>query len=352
MRRETIQALQRHTIWLSLLGHLLFLMGFSVALVLAQHELPPTSSPQSVPSYLSPSPEAPPAPQPAPEQKVEPQPQPQPEPKEVDKQGIEKPVVKKTEKAKVKPAVKPKATYDPRTVSFSRETVPEDITNPRDHEPLRLVGENKIIKPLIKIHEREPARSCQTHAAAIPALAHAQRLAVAPRGQLGDPPVKGASGRIGIPALAQRHRIFPARVGELVDGLLERPERTGPVGRAERLARRRVRGDVEVEQFSGRDGIHQTQQRLGGASDRGPAVRVRDARHPGHLARVVDRERERDRHGRTIAADHELGAPLGRVAHRGSRHARELDGDDDLAGDPALAAEGTADVLGLDAHVG
>lgn len=152
MRRETIQTLQRHTIWLSLLGHLLFLMGFSVALVLAQHELPPTSAPQSVPSYLSPSPAAPPTPQPAPEQKLAPRPQ--PEPKETDKQGIEKPVAKKTEQTKPKSAARPKATYDPRTVSFSRETVPEDITDPRDHEPLRLVGENKIIKPLIKILAR------------------------------------------------------------------------------------------------------------------------------------------------------------------------------------------------------
>src|SRR3989344_5257214 len=107
MRRETIQTLQRHTIWLSLLGHLLFLMGFSVALVLAQHELPPTSAPQSVPSYLSPSPAAPPTPQPAPEQKLAPRPQ--PEPKETDKQGIEKPVAKKTEQTKPKSAARPKA---------------------------------------------------------------------------------------------------------------------------------------------------------------------------------------------------------------------------------------------------
>ena len=150
MHSKTIRSFQRHTIWLSLLGHLLFLMGFSAALVLAPHELPPSSAPQSVPSYLSPSPAAPPAPEqtqqeqkPEPEQKLK---------KEVDKSGIEKPVPKKTEQAQA--AAKPSRTFDPSTVSFSKETVPEDITDPRDHEPLRLVGESKIIKPLIKILAR------------------------------------------------------------------------------------------------------------------------------------------------------------------------------------------------------
>lgn len=154
MRSKTIQSLQRHTIWLSLLGHLLFLMGFSVALVLAPHELPPSSAPQSVPSYLSPSPAAPPAPeQTSQEQKPEPKPEPEQKlKKEVDKSGIEKPVPKKTEQAKA--AAKPSRTFDPSTVSFSKQTVPEDITDPRDHEPLRLVGESKIIKPLIKILAR------------------------------------------------------------------------------------------------------------------------------------------------------------------------------------------------------
>lgn len=153
MRRQTIEKIQRHTLWLSLLGHLLFLMGLTVVLVVAPHDMPSSEAPQSVPSYLSPSPESPAAP--APEQKAEPtpkpQPQPKPEPKQVDKAGIEKPVTKKTEQTK--PAEKSSTKFDPRTVSFSKDTIPEPIPN-RDGEPLRLVGENKIIKPLVKILAR------------------------------------------------------------------------------------------------------------------------------------------------------------------------------------------------------
>ena len=161
MRSTTLRTWQRHTLWLSLLGHLLFLLGFTVVLVLAPREEPPTSSPQSVPSYLSPSPEAPPAPQPAPEVKSEPAPKPEPKPepkpvpqqKQVAKNGIEK-SAPKTEQVKAAPKSKASAPRDAHKVSFSRDTVPEDITNPRDQEPLHLVGESKIIKPLIKILAR------------------------------------------------------------------------------------------------------------------------------------------------------------------------------------------------------
>lgn len=157
MRRQTIEKIQRHTLWLSLLGHLLMLMGFTIVLVMAPHDMPSSDAPQSVPSYLSPSPEQAPA-EPARDQKADPKPEPQPEPKpepevkQTDKNGIEKPVTKKTEE--VKTASKISNKFDPRTVSFSKDTVPEDMTNPRDNEPLRLVGENKIIKPLVKILAR------------------------------------------------------------------------------------------------------------------------------------------------------------------------------------------------------
>lgn len=154
MRRQTIEKIQRHTLWLSLLGHLFMLIGFTFVLVMQPHDMPSSDAPQSVPSYLSPSPEAPAAP--AQDQKAEPKPEPQPEPKpdpkQVDKDGIEKSVAKKTEQTQA--ASKISSKFDPSTVSFSKDTVPENITNPRDNEPLRLVGENKIIKPLVKILAR------------------------------------------------------------------------------------------------------------------------------------------------------------------------------------------------------
>lgn len=152
MRRQTIEKIQRHTLWLSLLGHLFMLIGFTFVLAMTPHDMPSSDAPQSVPSYLSPSPEAPAAP--AQDQKVEPKPEPQPkpEPKQVDKDGIEKSVAKKTEQTQA--ASKISSKFDPSTVSFSKDTVPENITNPRDNEPLRLVGENKIIKPLVKILAR------------------------------------------------------------------------------------------------------------------------------------------------------------------------------------------------------
>src|SRR3990167_7074140 len=114
MRRQTIEKIQRHTLWLSLLGHLFMLIGFTVVLVMAApHDMPSSDAPQSVPSYLSPSPEAPAAPaqdQKA-EPKPEPQPEPKPEPKQVDKDGIEKSVAKKTEQTQA--ASKISSKFDP-----------------------------------------------------------------------------------------------------------------------------------------------------------------------------------------------------------------------------------------------
>jgi protein TonB len=174
MRSHTLKKLQRHSIWLSLLLHLLLLLGFTTVLLLTpEKELPSNSPEASVPSYLSPSPEAPPAPvvpeqkpdprpepkpepKPAPEVKAEPKPEIQPEPKEVDKNGIEKPLAKKSQPAKA--AAKPKSSRDARNVSFARDAVPENITDPRDQEPLHLVGESKIIKPLVKILARALSR--------------------------------------------------------------------------------------------------------------------------------------------------------------------------------------------------
>jgi protein TonB len=133
-----------------LLGHLLLLIGFTIVLLIVPPKLPSSNAPAAVPSYLAPSPEAPSAP--AAEQKADPTPEPKQEQKQeqkpVEKNGIEKPVPKKSQQSS-----KFKRTFDPSTVSFSRESVPEVVPN-RDQEPLRLVGEDKIVKPLVKILAR------------------------------------------------------------------------------------------------------------------------------------------------------------------------------------------------------
>jgi periplasmic protein TonB len=153
MRRNFTKTLQRHTIWLSLLGHLLLLLSFLIVLVVtASKEKPPSTAPQSVPSYLSPSPEAPPSVQQERAAQSQPQPQQKTEMKETAKDGIEKPAAKKKEQAKA--ASKPNTARDPRQISFARDAVPEDITSPTDQEPMHLIGESKIIKPLIKILAR------------------------------------------------------------------------------------------------------------------------------------------------------------------------------------------------------
>lgn len=163
MRSSVIQKIQRHTLWLSLLGHLLFLFGATAVYVMVPKQELPSTSPESIPSYLSPTPapapDAPPAPTPVAKPEPTPQPEPKPapiKPKQETKLGLEKPVPKKTQQAKAAPKAKPKR--QPQPVTFSRDTVPVDITDPRDQEPLHLIGESKIVKPLVKILARALSR--------------------------------------------------------------------------------------------------------------------------------------------------------------------------------------------------
>lgn len=156
MQKESSRTLQRHTIWLSLLGHLLLLTSFAVVFFLApKRELPSSAAPAAVPSYLAQSPDVPSsAEEPAMKASNPPEQQAQETPKETAKEGIEKPVsVKAAPQKNAKPA-----TPQRRAMTFSRDAVPEDITNPMDQEPLHLVGDSKIVKPLIKILARALAR--------------------------------------------------------------------------------------------------------------------------------------------------------------------------------------------------
>jgi periplasmic protein TonB len=161
MHSHTQHTWKRHTLWLSLLLHLLMLLGMGVVLMTARDPLPSTS-PQAIQSYLAPAPEqAPSQPAEASQQSamtpVEAPPvEKKSEPKQVAKDGIEKPIAAPVKQ--VKEASKPAPSRKPHKPVFARDAIPEDVSNPIDEEPLHLIGESKIIQPLIKILARALSR--------------------------------------------------------------------------------------------------------------------------------------------------------------------------------------------------
>lgn len=159
MRNHKIRIVVRHTLWLSLLAHFVLLLFFSVNLSKKQ-PLPATNPAPALPSYLAQNPpQAPSAPPSAPATQQTAAKKPV---KKVEKEGIKKKVqkakVNKPNKAKEKvisTAKKvSKPVIKPRQVKFSQNMIPEDITSPHDQEPMRLIGETRIIKPLVKILAR------------------------------------------------------------------------------------------------------------------------------------------------------------------------------------------------------
>jgi TonB family protein len=162
MRSYSLTWWQRHTLWLSLLVHLIFLFGFTTMWYATSHETPQSQAPSSISSYLAPSPPpAPAAPASSPSASAVPRPEPvqqakvEEPPKPIEKTGIAKPVKAVAMKAEQpKPAAKPAPSTKPHKPTFAHDSTPEDMTNPRDEEPLHLVGESKIVKPLVKILAR------------------------------------------------------------------------------------------------------------------------------------------------------------------------------------------------------
>lgn len=129
-----------------------------------QHPLPSSTAPSALSSYLTPSPAMPPAPpvqetQPAPVNEAQPAPKPEIKKIETDVNGIEKPAAMNLKESK--PASKPKPSTAPHKPVFAKDTIPEDVTNPQDEEPLHLIGESKIVPPLIKILARALSRHLQ-----------------------------------------------------------------------------------------------------------------------------------------------------------------------------------------------
>ncbi len=164
MNIENVSTWKRHTLWLSLLVHLLFLLSLSVVLVQPKPDLPSATAPSALQSYLTPSPDMPPAPpvqetmaaQPTPVTAEKPVPKPEVKKIETDINGIEKPVSLNVKENQ--PASQPKPSTAPHKPVFAKDSVPEDVTNPTDEEPLHLIGENKIVAPLIKILARAISR--------------------------------------------------------------------------------------------------------------------------------------------------------------------------------------------------
>lgn len=148
MPNQRQQFIMKHALWLSLLVHALFFSGLVVLIAVSSPDAP-NPLPASISAYAaatppsSPSPAATPAPAPNPAKTPE-------KALKKTKDLVEKPV-----KTTAKPQPEKKqALSSPRTVSFSAASPPIDLTHPFDREPLRLVGESKIVPPLVRILAR------------------------------------------------------------------------------------------------------------------------------------------------------------------------------------------------------
>ncbi|HEU5280656.1 MAG TPA: TonB family protein [Gammaproteobacteria bacterium] len=138
---------REHAIWLSLLAHALFFTSLVVFITLQPVE--PKLLPASISAYAAATPPSAPSPAVTPA--------PSPTPLKTPEKALKKTkdLVEKPLKAAEKPQPEQKqALNKPRVVSFSKASQPIDLTHPFDREPLRLVGESKIVPPLVRILAR------------------------------------------------------------------------------------------------------------------------------------------------------------------------------------------------------
>lgn len=149
MKSETRQRIQQHSLWLSLLVHALFL----TSLVTFVRFTPPAPSPRlpaSVSAYAAAMPLAPAAPAPA----TPPAPTPQAiakplqAPKKRPDAIVEHPI---QQAAQAAPAPAKARPAKPQPVRFSGARQPINLTHDFDREPLQLVGEDKIVPPLVRL---------------------------------------------------------------------------------------------------------------------------------------------------------------------------------------------------------
>lgn len=151
MRQKLTRIVQKHCLWLSLLIHSMFLVTYIVVLPtsisqLNKHEPLPSYVPAYVENSDAQSPSES-ATNTINDEKPEPIKKMADKETEMDKRGIEKPkTTKQKQVAKQAPQSPPASKAE-----FSRNLVPEDISNPNNREQMHMIGENKIIKPIIKI---------------------------------------------------------------------------------------------------------------------------------------------------------------------------------------------------------
>lgn len=152
MKFKLTKKMQKHTLWISLLLHsLLFGTYFFVLPVSITEYTKHEPLPSYVPAYVdNSSPE-----EASPESQIDSISDESMKEKrklankenETDKHGIETPTSTKQQQM-VEKKSKPAA---PKKVEFSRNLVPEELSDPNNPEQMHLIGETKIIKPIIKI---------------------------------------------------------------------------------------------------------------------------------------------------------------------------------------------------------
>ncbi|EKD71762.1 MAG: hypothetical protein ACD_46C00103G0003 [uncultured bacterium] len=137
MRGQYSRIILKHGLWLSILLHLLLLLSVSIV----WFNQPPTSDdklPSYLPSYVYPS-------QPTQEQNQMVSTQ-STEQKEQDKNGL-----LKSKAIQSKEIRSEKLVRQPRQAAFTNKQTPIDISQRDNADPIHLIGENKIVKPLVKI---------------------------------------------------------------------------------------------------------------------------------------------------------------------------------------------------------
>lgn len=140
---------REHALWLSLLGHFLFFGSFILVIHFTADKAPPLPSAAvsayAVTAMAMPTPAVTPSP-------------PTPTPIKTQEKSLKKTkdIVEKPMKAVAtpKPAAQAKPLQGKREIRFSKASPPIDLTNPYDREPLHLVGESKIVPPLVRILAR------------------------------------------------------------------------------------------------------------------------------------------------------------------------------------------------------
>lgn len=147
MKSETRQRIQQHSLWLSLLVHALFFTSL-VTFVRFTPPVAPPRLPSSVSAYAAALPPAAPASVATPAATQPSAPKPLQAPKKRPDAIVEHPVQQSAQAASAATQAPP---TKPQPVRFSGARQPINLTHAFDREPLQLVGEDKIVPPLVRL---------------------------------------------------------------------------------------------------------------------------------------------------------------------------------------------------------